>query len=245
MSFSLGSALGSAFSSVWNTAVDTPINNALSISAAQRNQRYAREQMGFQERMSNTAHQREVEDLRKAGLNPLYSAMGMGGASTPSGQSGSISQASAVPFDTASAKDLLKYFDSQKENVDADTAEKKAAKKTQEKTQKLIEQQTLESASRTGINNNQYNYEMLTMPSLAETVNSSNALQRLKNQYEKESTEDAIHFYRTPIGGFVRGINYVVSPSSILHSAASVAKTPANVQNLRSYNPTFHNYERR
>lgn len=45
----------------------------------------AREQMHFQEIMSNTAYQRAVEDMKKAGINPMFLANGGAGASTPVG----------------------------------------------------------------------------------------------------------------------------------------------------------------
>ena len=61
----------------------------------------ARQMMQFQREMANTAHQRQVKDLRAAGLNPILSSR-YGGAATPPGAMarGSLPQMQD-PFSTA------------------------------------------------------------------------------------------------------------------------------------------------
>lgn len=84
----------------------------------------AQKQRDFQERMSNSAHQRQITDLKKAGLNPILSATS--GASSPGGAMGSGAQAPMVNEEEAAIRGVssamaIKQQSAQIAKIKADT----------------------------------------------------------------------------------------------------------------------------
>jgi len=97
----------------------------------------ANRQMDFQERMSNTAYQRAMTDMKKAGLNPML-AYQKGGASTPSGAQPNIKNVLESAPTSAANYVAAKQASAQIKNTEANTA------LTLEKanTERLIQNQT-------------------------------------------------------------------------------------------------------
>lgn len=106
--------------------------------SARVNWKIAKRQMEFQERMSNTAFQRQMADLKDAGLNPML-AKNMGGATTPPG--------AAIPVDFNQAEDqaIKSVGEYQKGRLTKKQRATEGARKL------LVDQQAALGAAQTGL----------------------------------------------------------------------------------------------
>lgn len=173
------SSLGGAYSAK-KSAESIKATNAMQMQLA-------KDQMDFQERMSNTAYRRAMNDMRRAGLNPML-AYQQGGATTPGGAMAKLMDPGSTGMTVgASTANALSTAMQTASNIGLQAEQKDLIKGQTSLTNSQIDkidQEITESISKVALNDEQSKYFKAQIPKFYQEIN------LLKEQVSKTKSEN-------------------------------------------------------